>query len=184
VFVDEAGWNVPVVGGLEIDRYDRPDTTYLIAKSASDSALVLASARLLPTITPHLMAELFANACRGPAPRGPAVWEVSRFCVSCEAGSRRARLALLWEMVCAVIETALIFCVEQVIFVASAALLPLVLNCGWHAARLGPTLPDGDDEMTAVAAAITPAALRNVRSRFGIAGPVTRFAIPAARIAA
>lgn len=185
VFVDEAGWNVPVIGDMEIDSYDRDDTTYLIAKPDPDSGEVLASARLLPTVQPHLMSDLFLDACGGIAPSGPAIWEVSRFCVSRELTNRRRRLALVWETVCAVMETALLFGVEQVTFVASSALLPLALNCGWHAATLGPTLKDGDDEMTAVAATITPAGLRNVRRRLGLSGPVTRFPIPAAaRIAA
>lgn len=185
VFVDGAGWNVPVTGDLEIDSYDREDTTYLIAKPDPHSNEVLASARLLPTVKPHLMSDLFLDACGGTAPTGPAVWEVSRFCVSRALTSPRQRMVLLWQTVCAVMETALLFGVEQVTFVASSALLPLALNCGWHAATLGPTLQDGDDEITAVAASITPAGLRNVRKRLGISGPVTRFPVPATvRIAA
>ena len=66
----------------------------------------------------------------------------------------------------------------------NAALLPLALECGWSAARLGPTLPDGDDEITAVVASITPEGLRAVRGRLGISGPVTRFPLPAVKIAA
>ena len=184
VFVDGLGWNVPVVGDMEIDDYDREDTTYLIAKAQPGGGPVLASVRLLPTTAPHLMTDLFLEACQGVAPRGPAIWEASRFYVNREVTSRRARLALLWEMVCGVMETTLVFGVEQITFVANAALLPLALNCGWLATPLGPTLPDGDDEITAVAVSITPDGLRNVRRRFGINGPVTRFAVPVSRIAA
>lgn len=184
VFVDQAGWNVPVIGDMEIDSYDRDDTTYLIAKAAPDGAQVLASARLLATTTPHLMSDLFADICRVPAPRGPATWEVSRFCVNSRLQSRHMRLGLLWETVCAVMETALLFGIEQITYVANSALLPLTMDCGWKAQALGPTVPDGSDEVTALVAAITPDALRSARRRFGIAGPVTRFPAPAARIAA
>lgn len=184
VFVDRQGWNVPVVGDLEIDGYDDEDTTYLIAKSDANSAEVLASARLLPTVRPHLMADLFLAACGGSAPSGPSIWEVSRFCVNPGIVKRRRRVELLWEMACAVIETTLLYGIEKVTFVANAALLPLALECGWSAARLGPTLPDGDDEITAVVASITPEGLRAVRGRLGISGPVTRFPLPAVKIAA
>lgn len=183
-FVDAAGWNVPVSGDMEIDRYDSHDTTYLLAKTEANAGELLASVRLLPTIGPHLMSDLFLDACSGSPPRGPAVWEVSRFCVNPRLKNRRVRLQLLWEMVCGVIETSLLFGIEQVTFVANAALLPLVLNCGWNAQRLGPTLPDGDDELTAVVATIEPRALRDVRRTFAIAGPVSRFPSAAARIAA
>jgi acyl-homoserine lactone synthase len=184
VFVDGAGWNVPVVDNMEIDRYDLADTTYLLAKESPASEDVLASVRLLPTTRPHLMSDLFVEACRGIPPRGPAIWEASRFCISHHVTNRRARLHLLWQTVSGVIETALLFGLEQVIFVANAALLPLMLNCGWRAAKLGPTLPDGNDQITAVAATISPIALRDVRRRFGIPGPVVRFPIPITRIAA
>lgn len=182
VFVDGYGWRVPVNGDLEMDGYDGEGTTYLIAKSSGHE--VIASARLLPTERAHLMADLFVAACGGKVPSGPSIWEVSRFCVSPRIESRRKRVELLWEMACGVMETALLYGVEQVTFVANAALLPLAMQCGWSAARLGPTLPDGDDEITAVAASITPEGLRATRGRLGIHGPVTRFPLPAVKIAA
>lgn len=184
VFVDRYGWKVPVSGDLEMDGYDDESTTYLIAKPGSSCAGVFASARLLPTDGPHLMADLFLAACGGTAPSGPSIWEVSRFCVNPGIDSRRKRVELLWEMACGVMETALLYGVEQVTFVANAALLPLAMECGWSAVRLGPTLPDGDDQMTAVAASITPAGLRAGRNRLGVRGPVTRFPLPAVKIAA
>lgn len=183
VFVDESRWNVPVVGDMEIDCYDRADTTYLIAKCEIDGP-VLASVRLLPTVKAHLMADLFANACTGTIPRGEAVWEASRFCAVPTLQSQRTRVDLLWEIICGVMETSLLFGVEQVLFVANAALLPRAMTCGWDAEVLGPTLKLGDEEITAVTARITPEGLRTVRSRFGFDSPVTRFLTPMARIAA
>src|SRR3954468_782419 len=79
VFVDGLGWNIAVIDQFEIDRYDRDDTTYLLAKHDATGP-VLASARFLPTIKPHLMIDLFRAACGGNAPCGPSIWEVSRFC--------------------------------------------------------------------------------------------------------
>lgn len=184
VFVDRAGWKVPVVEDMEVDQYDNEETMYLIAKGDGGRGPLLASARLLPTERAHLMSDLFLEACGGVAPRGPAVWEVSRFCIAAAVVGRMKRLRLLWEMTLAVIETALLFGIERVTFVAGRALLPLVLNCGWDAAPLGPTLPDGDDEITAVAAAISPHALQTVRRRFGVSAPVTRFPVPAVATAA
>lgn len=64
--------------------------------------------------------------------------------------------------------------IDQVIFAANRALLPLALECGWEARPLGPPLGDGNDEVTAVAAAITPQGLRKVRDRHGIPDPVIR----------
>lgn len=173
VFVDGLGWKIPVVADLEIDRYDGEDTMYLIGKATPRGEL-LASVRLLPTVRAHLMNDLFPGASRSVFPRGRAIWEISRFCTA-PCLHRRARVQLLGEVVCGVMETALLFGVDQVLFAANSALLPLALHCGWQARTLSPTVRDEDDEVTAVAASITPEGLRRVRQRFEVAAPVTRF---------
>ncbi len=183
VFVDRAGWQLPVLADRETDAYDRTDTLYLLAKDAPGGGL-LASVRLLTTTAPHLMSDLFAAACRGAVPRGPAIWEISRFCTAPTIQSRTLRLKLLWEMVCAVMETALVYGIDQVVFIANRALLPLAIGCGWDARVLGATLRDGRDEITAVIAAITPEGLRRVRERHCVPAPVIRFPVrPPAQLA-
>lgn len=177
VFVDRCGWRIPVVNDMEIDGYDRDDTIYLLAKAAPEAPIV-ASVRLLSTVGPHLMADLFRETCASVQPRGPAVWEVSRFCISPEVQSRRTRLGLIWDTVCGVSETALLFGIERVTFATHGALLRLVLGCGWQAEPLGSPLLDGEERITAVAASITPDGLDAVRRRFGVPRPVTRFCVP------
>lgn len=169
IFVDGMGWKLPVIRDMEIDGYDREDTTYLLSKDELDGE-VLASARLLTTDGRHLMSDLFAGACQQPAPRGSGVWEVSRFCVA-PGMTRRVRLRLLWQITCGVMELGLLHGIEQVVFVANRALLPLMLNCGWEARVLGPTLPDGNDAVTAVAARLSEEALAVVRRRYEVAAP-------------
>lgn len=172
VFVDRAGWKVPVVADQEIDRYDLLEQTmYLLAKDEPAGPL-LASARLLTTAGPHLMQDLY-RAAHPALPCGPAVWEASRFCTSPGIAARGRRLSLLWEIICGVMETALAHGVDRVIFAANRALLPLALHCGWEAAIVGPTQQDGDDEFTAVAACMTAQGLRNVRERHGVPAPIT-----------
>lgn len=172
VFVDRAGWRVPVVADLEIDRYDLlDDTVYLLAKDEPHGPL-LASTRLLRTTGPHLMQDLYSASSRAAIPAGPRVWEASRFCTALGIGGRQKRLGLLWEIIGAVLELALAAGIEQVIFAANRALLPLALTCGWDARTLGPTTSDGDDEVTAVAAAITPEGLRRVRDRHLLPDPI------------
>ena len=180
IFVDGLGWPLPVESDQEIDAYDGEHTTYLLAQEAD--ATLLASARLLPTTGPHLMADLFAHSCDGGTPRGTHIWEASRFCPA-PALPRRKRLSELWRIFCAILETALLYDIHRIIFTANRALLPLALECGWNARRLGPTLTDGSDTMTAVGVEVDLEGLRTLRRRFRIHGPVTRFVTPA-RLAA
>ncbi|MGA9368311.1 MAG: hypothetical protein WBV35_12695, partial [Steroidobacteraceae bacterium] len=117
----------------------------------------------------------FSAACRDALPRGPTVWEVSRFCTTPDLPSRGIRLALLWEIICGVMETALLFGIDRVIFAANRALLPLALTCGWEAGKLGETLRDENDEVTAAAAVINTDGLRRVRHLHGVSVPAIRF---------
>jgi acyl-homoserine lactone synthase len=182
VFVDELQWNIPLNEGLEVDQYDRDHTLYLLALNDSGTE-VLASARLLPTIHPHLMSDVFPHLCSHPRPQGDDVWEASRFCASPELTARK-RLQLLWQMLCAITETSLLYGVRQIIFTANAALLPLTLQCGWRANTLGPTEPDGTDRVTAVTAYMDTQGLAALRQRFGVPAPITRLMPATLRIAA
>ncbi len=181
VFVDRAGWEIPVAADQEIDQYDlRKDTLYLLAKHER-TGTVRASARLLTTTGPHLICDLLGAADRATIPRGSTVWEVSRFCTAPGIHARDRRHGLLWEMVCGVLETGLFYGIDEVIFAASRALLPLALNCGWEARTLTRGLSDQNDDVTLVAAAITAAGLRRVRQAHSIAIPVTQFHAIASR---
>lgn len=178
-FVDRAGWEIPVVADQERDQYDlREDTVYLLAKDAPGGPL-LASTRLLTTTGSHLMSELFSVEARDRIPRGPAVLEASRFCTTPRIRLRRQRHALLWQIISGVIETALLYGVDEVIFAANSALLPLALKCGWEARSLGMSAGSHGHEATAVAAAITTAGLRRMRQLHGIPAPIIRIATTA-----
>lgn len=184
VFVDRAGWQLPVCGDSEVDAYDHRQASYLIAKAHAGSTEVLASSRLLPTTRPHLMSDLFAAACDMEVPRGPAIWEISRFCVSPQIASTQRRVRLFWEMACGTLETALLFGIERLTFVAGSALLPLALTCGWQVETLGRPLRCDGDDITALQVQVTPCGLRRVRARLRIDGPVTRFPLAAQELAA
>lgn len=92
VFVDLLRWNLPVLAGrFEVDQFDDGHATYLIV--ADPQGRHLASARLLVTTRPALLDSLFPGLVDGPVPQGPAVREITRFCLSREAGARTRRLA-------------------------------------------------------------------------------------------
>jgi len=177
VFVEGLGWPLPLNGAMELDQYDGEDVIYLLVKDDLNARL-RASVRLLRTDRPHPLLDLFQGLCDAGVPRGPNVREISRFCTCPGVTNRRERLALLWEIICASLETAFLFDFEQLTFVANRALRPLALNCGWEALSLGSTQPDRHDEVTAIAANVTRAGLRRVRERFGVPGPAIRFFPP------
>jgi acyl-homoserine lactone synthase len=174
VFIDELKWTLEDAAGLEIDSYDSPDAIYLIEADGPREP-VTGSARLLPTTKPHLLGEVFPHLCAEAPPAGPNIWEATRFCPAPGTPRGAARHELLARIIAGIMETALLFGIEQVTFVANRGLTPLAMNVGWDARALGPERGVGRERLTAVAADIDAAGLRRVRVRNGISGPLTRF---------
>jgi acyl-homoserine lactone synthase len=174
VFIDELGWRLSAEAGIEIDDYDSEEAIYLLEADAP-RAPVTASARLLRTDRPHLLSDRFAHLCAAAPPCGPGVWEATRFCPAPDTPKGAERHSMLGRMIAAIMETTLLFGIERVTFVASAALAPLAKNAGWTVAQLGPERRLGRERLTAMAADIDGPGLRRVRVRNGIGGPLTRF---------
>lgn len=174
LFIDEMKWALDASSGIEIDAYDAPDATYLLDIEAP-RAPVLASVRLLPTERPHLMSDVFPHLCIGGAPRGPRIWEATRFCPAPETPKGAARRARLPPIIAGIMETALLFGVEQVSFVVGAALWRQVRDIGWRVTALGPSQRSGGDRLTAAIAAIDAEGLKRVRDKNGLSAPLTRF---------
>lgn len=75
IFGDKLGWDVTIINGQEIDKYDIPCPVYLIC--TDEAGTVTGSLRLLPTTGPILCEVLSPNV---PIYRTPRIWECSRFC--------------------------------------------------------------------------------------------------------
>lgn len=80
VFVEEKGWeDLRQPDGLERDRFDDSHATHHICLRGDEIA---GYQRLLPTTRPHLLTDVLSDLCRRRPPRGPRVFEWTRFCVA------------------------------------------------------------------------------------------------------
>src|SRR3546814_14937927 len=90
VFVDLLKWQSPVLDGrFEVDQFDDEYARYVILSEPDGTHL--ASARLLPTLRPHILDSFYARLCDAPPPRGEDVFEITRFCLdrNLRAAARR-----------------------------------------------------------------------------------------------
>ena len=135
VFVDLLGWDLPVLAGrFELDQFDTPEAIYLIL--ADEDGAHRASARLLPTIRPHLLGSLFAGLCDGPVPSGETVFEITRFCLDRSLGAR-GRRAARDELVSALARFGLDRGITLYTGVAQPGWLDQILAFGWRCRLLG-----------------------------------------------
>lgn len=154
VFVDLLKWHVPVLDGrFELDEFDDEHATYIIVADADGDHL--ASARLLPTTRPHILGSLFPQLCAAPAPTGPAVFEITRFCLSRRQGAlvrREARNRLVSALAWHALEAA----ISTYTGVAEIAWLQQILAFGWDCRPLGVPVQEECGMLAALAIEITP----------------------------
>jgi N-acyl-L-homoserine lactone synthetase len=141
VFVDLLKWNVPVLDGrYEIDQFDDADALYLVLIDAEGEHL--ASARLLPTTRPSLLATLFPQLCDAVPPVGESIFEITRFCLSPEAGAaarRRARDQLVTGLARFAVENG----ITAYTGVAEPGWYAQIERFGWRCRTLGARTIDG-----------------------------------------
>jgi N-acyl-L-homoserine lactone synthetase len=78
VFVERLGWKLQTLPGCELDQFDHEDAHYLTVEQ--DNGEIKGCARLLPTLRPYLLSEIFSPLLgEHPAPARKDVWELSRF---------------------------------------------------------------------------------------------------------
>ncbi len=162
VFVDLLGWDVPVLAGrYEVDQFDDIHCAYLVL--ADSSGAHLASARLLPTERPHILDSLYPHLCTGAVPRGPGIFEITRFCLERSLPSRERRRARD-TLICGLVDHALANGIRAYTAIAEQRWLDQVQGFGWRTRSLGPPQGDGVARLGALEIAIdahTPRLLRD-----------------------
>ena len=135
VFVDLLKWDVPVLEGrYEIDQFDNEHAIYLIIADAAGEHL--GSARLLPTIRPHILDSLFPSLCAGEPPRSADCFEITRFCLGRNQNAK-ARLETRNGLVTALAQYALENGISTYTGVAELSWLQQILAFGWRCRPLG-----------------------------------------------
>ena len=135
VFVDLLKWDVPVIDDrYEVDQFDDEHAVYLIV--CDDGGEHLGSARLLPTIRPHILDALFPALCAGPAPRGPDIFEITRFCLGRNQGAAQRRLTRN-RLVAGIVDYALASGIVTYCGVGELGWLQQILAFGWRCRPLG-----------------------------------------------
>ena len=179
VFVDLLGWDVPVLAGAyEVDQFDTPDAIYLVVTDAAGNHR--ASARLLATTRPHILDTMFASLCAGPVPRGPTIFEITRFCLDRRMAARERRIARN-ELVSALVRYGLRADVTRYTGVAAPDWIAQVMDFGWRVQLLGPRRDIAGSPLGAIAIDID-AATPGLLERAGIFGTL-RFAEEVADVA-
>ncbi len=174
VFVDRLGWDLKVdEDGLEIDQFDAAGAVYLI-DADPETGRHNASVRLLPTLRPHVLGDLFDFLCEDGAPRALDVWEISRLCTSPSLAEDAAAWAR--RRVClGLIEYGLLHGISRYSCVINIKWLSGFIRPGWACEPLGPPQQVRDEVLGAFAISVTPMTRRKFLDQWGFPSPILAF---------
>ena len=126
VFSERLGWDVTVVDGKEIDRFDGEDPLYLLCVDELTQELK-GAVRLLPTTGPNMLRDVFAVLVPGGSVESPLIWESSRFAINPDLSVGPGRQDVnqfvnttTIELLCGLVEAAQLAGVEHIVSVFDA----------------------------------------------------------------
>lgn len=122
VFHDILGWDVQTHGDMEHDKYDQDDTVYVIY--ATDDGDVVGTWRLLPTVKPYMLEEIWPEFADGYIPKKPTVWELSRWAVDHDKFGRSSFEAIAGNMFCTLAEFAQMYGIDEMIMLQDPKITP------------------------------------------------------------
>jgi acyl-homoserine lactone synthase len=171
IYVRRRKWkDLKPLGELEKDEYDTSSAVYLLVLDDEDE--ILAGLRLLPTVGPHILGDLFPHLAAGGVPTAPSVMELTRFYVAPFKASKSVRDWLVGVLCAGLIEYCLASGIERVTSVIDTFLLKLMLSMEWKVRPLGIPARYPEGEAVAVSVDMTLSILQSTRRTKQVSGPV------------
>jgi len=174
VFRERLKWDVRSRSGLERDCYDDLDATYGLC--LSDSGCVVGCWRLLPTLGPYLLRDVFPQLLGDHrAPAAPTVWEASRFaCAPPPDGSFSVgRIPeATTHLIGALLEVGLHHGLGRIVAVSDIRFERMLRRCGLRTHRFSLPVRIGNTMAVAGWFDVTEENLNRVRAIGGLIGDV------------
>ncbi|WP_454749021.1 acyl-homoserine-lactone synthase [Ciceribacter selenitireducens] len=139
VFFDRLGWEVDVTAGCESDSFDALRPTYVLA--IAESGQLAGCARLLPTLGPTMVADVFSSVLPDGQLNGHAAMiESSRFCVDTALAEGRGGGSVheaTLTMFAGIIEWCMANGYTEIVTVTDLRFERILARVGWPLRRLG-----------------------------------------------
>lgn len=155
---------------MEMDAYDTENAIYLLA--LDHGGRIVGGSRLVPTVKPHLLSEIFPALAKGHVPRAQDTFEWTRFFIAPELRSRGSPSPVAGVILCGLLEAGLKLGIKRISVVCEAFWPARLRALGWPIAELGDVLNHPDGDVIALLIDVAADALESTRRAYGIAGSV------------
>jgi acyl homoserine lactone synthase len=155
VFCVRMGWDIPTIGGMEIDGYDTHGPHYMLIQDPSGR--VRGCLRIMPTNGPNMLRDTFGLLLQGrPAPAGRHIWELSRFAIESNNDQGFGFAGLTTQAIRAAIAFAHRMGITRYVTVTTAPVERMLRRTGMEISRLGPPQRIGVENAVALEIAMSP----------------------------
>lgn len=155
---------------IEMDAFDTEHAVYLLALDSIGK--IVGGSRLVPTLEPHLLGNVFPELARAGPPRAPDIFEWTRFFISPALRSRGRSSPIAGVVLCGVLEVAHKLGIRQISVVCEAYWPKRLRAFGWSITELGDVLQHEDGDVIALLIDVTPEAIASTRRAYGIQEPI------------
>lgn len=167
IYVEERGWRqidrpIPV----EMDAFDNEDAIYLLG--LDENGAVGGGSRLVPSLKPHLLSEVFPMLSSEEIPRGEAIYEWTRIFVAPRFRALGASSPAAGAVLCGLLEACLHLRIEQMSVVCETFWLKRLRGLGWPVEQLGPEMEHADGDILALLIQVDREALDSTRKAYGL----------------
>ena len=171
IYVKKRRWRAvarPI--NIEIDAFDNEHTLYVLALDTNGK--VVGGSRLVPTLEPHLMSEVFPVLARGVPPKAADIFEWTRFFIIPSLRTQGASSPVAGVVLCGLLETAQRLGIRQISVVCETFWPKRLRAIGWTLTELGDVLEHPDGDIIALLIDVTPEAVEQTRRAYGISGAI------------
>lgn len=151
VFKHRKGWDIPLIGGMEIDGYDALDPLYMLMQNRCGSDEVQGCWRLLPTTGPYMLKDTFPELlCGNEAPCSEGVWELSRFAVNTKSNRAMSFSEITFQAVREIISFGISKNFQSYVTVTTVGVERMLIRAGINISRFGPPMDIGIERAVAL----------------------------------
>jgi acyl homoserine lactone synthase len=146
-FSDRLGWEVVVKDGYERDRFDDANPLYLVSIDPNTEEY-WGSLRLLPTMGPNMLRDVFPQLLDGDYVESATIWESSRICANTALGQPDRNKSgvnyVLSELILGIGEVAVAAGLTQIVSVFDARIYRVLRAAGCNPQIIGTPQRVGD----------------------------------------
>ena len=151
---------------IEMDAFDTEHAIYLMAMDSLGK--IVGGSRLVPTLQPHLLSDVFPRLAPDGPPRAADIFEWTRFFISPALRSHGRSSPVAGVVLCGVLEAAQKFGIRQIGVVCESFWPKRLRALGWTIAELGDVLQHEDGDIVALLIDVTPEAIESTRLAYGL----------------